>query len=236
MAFYQGYCSLANIPKQLIFSIYMRIVKKLFYIIAWVFIVGLSLYFFYDNVIAFFYGYESPSMGKTFFNNQLWLVMHIVGGTITLFLGPLQFWSFIRNRFMNFHRTAGKIYMAGIALIGISAGRLSFISYCVPCRLSLFLLTIFAVLSTFFAWKAIKSRNIKVHRQMMIRSYVCVMAFVAVRLDWIVSLDFLFGVTEDDLMRRVLNEYFFSFVPLLITEIIISWWPSVAYSFKTKAK
>lgn len=71
---------------------------------------------------------------------------------------------------------------------------------------------------------------------MMIRSYVCVMAFVAVRLDWLISLDFLFGATKDDLMRRVLNEYFFSFVPLLITEIIISWWPSVSYSFKTKNK
>ncbi len=69
---------------------------------------------------------------------------------------------------------------------------------------------------------------------MMIRSYVCVLAFVAVRLDWIISLDFLFGATKDDLLRRVLNEYFFSFVPLLLTEIIISWWPSIAYSFKTK--
>lgn len=212
----------------------MILVKKLLTIIAWIFIVGLSLYFFYDNVIAFFYGYESSTMGNSFFNNQLWLVMHIVGGTLTLFIGPIQFWPFIRNRFINFHRWAGKIYILGIALIGISAGRLSFVSSCVPCRLSLFLLTVFAVLSTFFAWKAIKSRNIKVHRQMMLRSYVCVMAFVAVRLDWIISLDFLFGATKDDLLRRVLNEYFFSFVPLLITEIVISWWPSVVYSFRKK--
>ncbi|RYF80397.1 MAG: DUF2306 domain-containing protein [Chitinophagaceae bacterium] len=193
----------------------MNLAKKLFTIIAWIFLVGLSLYFFYDNVISFFYGYESPTMGTSFFNNQFWLVMHMVGGTLTLFIGPLQFWPFIRNRAIKFHRWAGKVYMFGIALIGISAGRLSFVSSCVPCRLSLFLLTVFAVLSTFFAWKAIKSRNIKVHRHMMIRSYVCVMAFVAVRLDWILSLDFLFGATKDDLLRRVLNEYFFSFVPQL---------------------
>lgn len=122
--------------------------------------------------------------------------------------------------------------MIGIAMIGISAGRLSLISTCHPCRISLFLLTVFAVLSTFFAWKAIKARNIKVHRQMMVRSYICVLGFVAVRIDDVLPLDFLFGNIADPTFRRVVNEYFFSFVPLLIAEIIMVWWPSVSYSFK----
>lgn len=135
---------------------------------------------------------------------------------------------------MAFHRLAGRIYMFGIALIGISAGLLSLISSCVPCRISLFLLTLFAVLSTFFAWKAIKNRNIKVHRQMMVRSYICVLAFVMVRVDDVFSLDYLFGNIEDPIFARVVQEYFWSFVPLLIAEIIMVWWPHVAYTFKTK--
>lgn len=203
--------------------------------ISWAFIVGLSIYFFLDNVIVFFYGYESPTMGKTFFNNQLWLVMHMVGGTITLVTGPVQFWSYIRKRFVKFHRVTGKIYMLGIALIGISAGRLSFISACVPCRISLFLLTVLVILSTIFAWKAIRSKNIKVHRQMMVRSYICVLAFVMVRVDGLIPLNFLFGSVEDRLTRRVIQEYFWSFVPLLIAEVIMVWWPQVAYSFKRKS-
>jgi uncharacterized membrane protein YozB (DUF420 family) len=85
------------------------------------------------------------------------------------------------------------------------------------------------VLSTWFAWKAIKVRNIKVHRQMMVRSYICVLAFVAVRLDDILPLNFLFGSIEDRTFRRVVNEYFFSFVPLLFAEIFMVWIPSVYY-------
>jgi uncharacterized membrane protein len=174
-----------------------------------------------DNVGAFFFGYRSRNFGSTFFNNQLWVVMHLVGGSMALLLGPVQFWVFIRNKYLRFHRTAGKIYMFGVLLIGISAFRLSLISPCVPCRISLFLLTLFAVLSTWFAWKAIKIRNIKTHRQMMVRSYVCVLAFVAVRLDDVLPLDFLFGSIEDPTFRRTVNEYFFSFVPLIIAEIVM---------------
>ena len=198
----------------------------------WSFVISLSLYFFFDNVIAYFYGYRSRMFGDTLFHNQLWVVMHMVGGSMALLLGPIQFWPFIRKRFVSFHRLSGKIYMAGIALIGISAGRLSLISSCVPCRISLFLLTVFAVLSTWFAWRAIKTRNTKTHRQMMVRSYVCVIAFVAVRIDDMFSLNFLFGEITDPTFRRVVNEYFFSFVPLIIAEIIMIWRPSVEYTFK----
>ena len=201
---------------------------------VWTVIIASSLYFFLDNVIAYFYGYRSRNFGLTLFNNQLWVILHLAGGTLALLLGPVQFWSFIRNRYKSFHRLSGKIYMAGVVLIALSAFRLSLESYCVPCRVSLFLLTVFVTLSTFFAWKAIKSRNIKTHRQMMVRSYVCVLAFVAVRLDDILPLDFMFGAIEEPLFRRVVNEYFFSFVPLIIAEIAMTWWPSVAYSFNKK--
>lgn len=163
--------------------------------------------------------------GSSFFRNQLWVVMHMVGGTLTLLSGPLQFWSFIRNRFVQFHRSTGKVYMFGILLIGISAGRLSFISSCVPCRISLFLLTVFAVMSTWFAWRAIKARNTKVHRQMMVRSYICVLAFVMVRVDDVFPLDFLFGKVNVPLYARVVQEYFWSFVPLIIAEIVMVWIP-----------
>jgi uncharacterized membrane protein len=205
----------------------MKAVKAIPILIFWSLIISLSLYFFLDNVIAYFYGYRSRIFGSTLFSNQLWVVMHLVGGSLALLLGPFQFWKFIRTKYVEFHRTAGKIYMLGVILIGISALRLSLISFCIPCRISLFLLTVFTLLATWFAWKAIKTRNIKVHRQMMVRSYICVLAFVAVRLDDIISLEFLFGSIEDRTLRRVVNEYFFSFVPLLVAEIIMVWVPSV---------
>ena len=210
----------------------MRVLKSIPLIFFWTLIVTLSLYFFIDNVVAFLFGYRSKNFGTTFFNNQLWIVLHLVGGSMALLLGPLQFWVFIRNRYLRFHRFAGKVYMFGIFLIGISSLRLSLVSFCVPCRISLFLLTVFTLLATWFAWTAIKVRNIKTHRQMMVRSYVCVLAFVAVRLDDVMPLDFLFGAIEDSAFRRVVNEYFFSFVPLIIAEILMVWIPSVYYKKK----
>ncbi|WP_462249364.1 DUF2306 domain-containing protein [Ferruginibacter sp.] len=203
---------------------------KLKYILLpffWLAIIALSVYFFVTNVGIYFTGFRSRIFGTSIFNNQLWVILHLIGGSFALLLGPTQFWPALRNKYLKFHRLAGKLYMLGILLIGISAARLSLISTCVPCRISLFLLALFAVLSTWFAWKAIKARNIKVHRQMIVRSYVCVLAFIAVRIDDIMPLDFLFGAVKDGLLRRVMNEYFFSFVPLIIAEICMVWIPAV---------
>ncbi len=210
----------------------MRITRTILLIIFWTIVIAFSVYFFFDNVVAYLFGYRSPLWGDRFFNNQFWVSMHLFGGTLALFFGPVQFWEWLRKHYTSLHRNTGKLYMAGIVLIGISAFRLSLVSPCVPCRVSLFLLTVFAVLTTAFAWLAIKRRNIKVHRQMMVRSYVCVLAFVLVRIGGILPLDFLFGTVEDPLFARVIQEYFWSFVPLIITEIFITWWPQVSYMFK----
>lgn len=203
----------------------MLLLQRTFLILFWIFIIGLSLWFFFDNIIMIFFGYRIFIFGDTFFNNQVWVVMHLVGGTLALLLGPLQFWKGFRNRFIKFHRTSGKLYMIGVLLAGISALRLSLISYCVPCRVSLFILTLLALLSTWFAWKTIKAKNVKAHRQFMIRSYICVLAFVMVRVDNVIPLGFMFGQIEDPVFNRTVNEYFFSFVPLLVAEILMVWIP-----------
>jgi uncharacterized membrane protein len=205
----------------------MRIVQRTLLIFFWTFIIGLSLWFFFDSIIMIFFGYRISIFGDSLFNNQLWVVMHLIGGTFALLLGPLQFWKGFRNRFLKFHRTSGKLYMIGVLLAGVSAFRLSLVSYCVPCRISLFILTILALLSTWFAWKTIKAKNIKAHRQFMIRSYICVLAFVLVRVDNVVPLGFIFGQIDDPIFNRTVNEYFFSFVPLLVAEILMIWIPSV---------
>lgn len=71
---------------------------------------------------------------------------------------------------------------------------------------------------------------------MMARSYICVLAFVLVRVDDVVSLNFLFGQIEDPTFRRVVNEYFFSFVPLLLAEMVMVWWPQIKPNLIVKQK
>jgi hypothetical protein len=50
---------------------------------------------------------------------------------------------------------------------------------------------------------------------------------VAVRLGGVFPLDFLFGQIEDPTFDRTVNEYFFSFVPLIVGEIILIWLPTL---------
>jgi hypothetical protein len=175
-------------------SIVVLRLKAVLTVLLWIVIIGFSLYFFMDNVVAYFFGYRSRIFGDSLFHNHLWVVLHLAGGSLALLLGPVQ---------------------------------LSLVSTCIPCRISLLLLTVFTLLATWFAWKAIMERDIRTHLQMMVRSYILVLAFVAVRIDDVFPLDFLFGAIEDKLFRRVVNEYFFSFVPLIIAEIVMSWWPAV---------
>lgn len=211
----------------------MSLLYRTLLILFWTFVIGLSLWFFFDNIIMIFFGYRISIFGDSLFNNQVWVVMHLIGGTFALLLGPLQFWKRLRNKFLKFHRTSGKLYMIGVLLAGISALRLALISYCGPCRISLLILTILALLSTWFAWKTIKAKNVTAHRQFMIRSYICILAFVMVRLDNVIPLGFIFGQIEDPIFNRTVNEYFFSFVSLLVAEILMVWIPGSQSKIKS---
>lgn len=205
----------------------MLLVNKLFSFLAWSLIIALSVYFFIENVFVYVTGFRSKNFGTNFFNNQVWVVSHLIGGTLALFLGPLQFWKSLRTKYLSFHRTTGKVYIIGAFITGLSALRLSLISNCHPCRISLFILAVLVLVTTIAAYLLIRNKNIKAHRQFMVRSYVTVLSFVAVRIGDVLSMDFLFGSITDPTFNRVVNEYFFSFVPLICAEIVMTWWPQL---------
>lgn len=201
----------------------MKLIEKTLTVIWWAILVGLSVYFFYDNVAIYFTGFRSDS----FTSHPFWVAAHLIGGSLALLTGPIQFSAWIRNRYLNFHRLSGKIYIMGASIAGLSALRLSVISSCAPCRVSLFILSVLVLITTFSAWWSIKSRNVTAHKQFMVRSYICVFSFVAVRIGGLFSLSFLFGKIDDPIFDRTVNEYFFSFFPLIVGEIVMSWWPTL---------
>jgi uncharacterized membrane protein len=201
----------------------MKILQQLLTALSWTIIVGLSIYFFFENVAVYFTGYKS----ETFISKPFWVSAHLVGGTIALFLGPLQFFKRLRNKYLTFHRLSGKIYIIGAFIAGLSALRLALISSCVSCRVSLLILAILVLFTTFSAWWTVKNKNIKAHQQFMVRSYICVLSFIAVRIGGIIPLDFLFGQIDDSTFSRTANEYFFSFVPLICGEIFLTWFPAL---------
>jgi uncharacterized membrane protein len=209
----------------------MKIIERLLIFVSWTLIIGLSIYFFIENVAVYLTGFKS----KTFSSNPFWVGLHLIGGTLALFFGPIQFSKWIRSKYLIFHRLTGKIYIVGAFIAGLSALRLSLISTCIPCRVSLFILAVLVITTTFSAWWAVKNKNVKAHRQFMVRSYICVLSFVAVRVGGLVPLEFLFGQIDDPTFNRTVNEYFFSFVPLIIGEIVMIWLPALKNTrFKIK--
>lgn len=198
-------------------------INKSTLIVFWALIILLSAYFYYDNAVVYLFGYRNPRFDA----NKLWFMLHMAGATCSLFLGPIQFWKFIRRKYIRFHRIAGKIYIIGSLIAAAGAFRLALSFNCVGCRYSLIPLSVLFFLTTVLAWYAIRQKNITAHKQFMIRSYVCALAFVFVRLYQVLPLDFIFQpITSDDVFAVVV-EWTFSILPLILVEIVMIWIPSV---------
>lgn len=201
--------------------------NKLFLFIFWTALILVSIYFYDDNAIAYFRGYRSERFGETFWQNQVWFVAHMAGATCSLFLGPMQFWKTFRTTYMHWHRISGKVYIIGSLIASIAAFRLSLIYDCIGCRYGSVILAILFFATTASAWYAIKQKNIKAHRQFMIRSYTCALSFVIIRLPLILPLKFIFAIIQDSETRRTVQEGVYSFMPLFLVEIALIWIPSL---------
>ncbi|GAB1446446.1 hypothetical protein MASR2M41_22250 [Flammeovirgaceae bacterium] len=191
--------------------------------IFWAILILLSAAFYFENAVVYLFGYRNAR----FAGNEFWFVAHILGATCSLFLGPIQFWKSIRTKYIRYHRLAGKIYIIGSLIAGVAALRLSLIFSCVGCRFSLFPLSILFILTTSLAWYAITQKNITAHKQFMVRSYTCALAFVFARLYQVIPMEFIFGIVDDPTVKRVVIEWMFSILPLIIVEIAIIWIPSI---------
>ena len=151
-----------------------------------------------------------------------WLITHILGGTIALFTGPTQFFTGLRRKRMKLHRLLGKIYLGGVAIGSAAAFYLS-------CKtapqvswnfsVSLFLLAVAWSSSTAMAFVAIRNRNVEVHKEWMIRSYVVTYAFVSFRLLYNVPVFAAIPLPE----RLGLMGWMCWAPPLLFTEIALQW-------------
>jgi hypothetical protein len=183
-----------------------------------------SSYFFFENIYPYFTGSLNPRKA----NEKWWLIAHFTGAACTLFLGPLQLWKYFRIRFRNWHRIAGKFYIGGSILSALMVFYL-LSNYQLPGAVpSLGFLAVIWLFTTIAAfWFAIK-KNFKLHSEFMIRSYVCSLAFVFIRLlPYLNKYTGLFDFITDDDMQGTVYEWICWVYPLLITEFILSWWPSI---------
>jgi uncharacterized membrane protein len=199
--------------------------EKIFWFLFWIFIIGLSLYFYVLTFIEYSNGYIPANFKRGFFESKIWFIGHIAGATAALFLGPVQFWNNFRIKHMNYHRMAGKIFIIGSLIAALCAFRINLMYDCKPCRVSLGILSVIWFTCTAAAWWAIKNRNIKAHRQFMVRSYTAALAFVFIRIFSVVGYDQFFPFLDTLMEKRITGEWLCWVVPFLIIEVYMVWWP-----------
>ena len=141
-----------------------------------------ALYFAYQYVLHFFV-WSEESYGY-YWDYRLSLIAHVGGGLVALLMGVFQLWSGLNAQVMSTHPITGRIYLAAV-LVGSLAGMILSVTsavYGFAWGVGVFSLAVAWLATTGMALLCIKRRNIKAHRQWMIRSYIVTFAFVLFRI------------------------------------------------------
>lgn len=108
---------------------------------------------------------------------------HFLGAGIALLTGPFQFNAKIRSRYLNFHRTLGKVYVISILVGGSASLQLALASFGgLVTHWGFGLLGVAWLGSTIYAFVAIRHGNVSKHQDWMLRSFALTYAAVTLRI------------------------------------------------------
>jgi hypothetical protein len=169
---------------------------------------------------------DAPEFLGNLYERRVALWTHIVGSTVALVAGPVQFYlrrltpMTRRARYLPLHRWLGWVYIAG-ALIGAGIAGL-FLAFQThtgfAAGLGFGTLAVLVLITTFLAWLRIRDRNEPAHREWMTRSFALLFAAPTLRI-WLVLFTIGFGVDERDAYIAVA---WFCWVPnLIVAEVLI---------------
>ncbi|WP_242256893.1 DUF2306 domain-containing protein [Bacillus cereus group sp. BfR-BA-01379] len=163
---------------------------------------------------------------KLMFGSKLsvfWYMMlftHITTSIVALVIGPFTLSTKFRERNINRHRIIGRIYMVGILLGGVSGLYLAFYATGgLVAKLGFGLLSVFWLTSAYQALNRVKNKEIKEHRNWMIRNYSLTFGAVTLRI-WLPLFIVLFGIERFELSYAIIA--WLAWVPnLIVAELFI---------------
>ncbi len=173
-------------------------------------------YYLHYNVAAF----TDPILGAAnYWQMRGWLLLHITCGMTALLVGPFQFSRRLRQRYLPVHRVSGRVYIVAVLLGCTAAFRLAIgTTFGSAFGLGLVCLALAWATTTLMAFYAVRQRQISIHKEWMIRSYVVTFGFVTFRfltdyppvLSWMPEAD-----------RPTAAAWLCWAIPLLITDVIL---------------
>lgn len=140
------------------------------------------------NVFHYYLNYNEAAFtdplhgAANYWRMRGWLLLHITSGTFALLIGPWQFSRRLRQRYLQLHRVSGRIYLIAVLLGCVAACRLAFgTTFGKAWGVGLLGLVFAWFTTSGMAYFAIRNRQVAIHREWMIRSYVVTFAFVTFR-------------------------------------------------------
>jgi hypothetical protein len=141
-----------------------------------------AIFFVYKSVLPYFvwneaaYGY--------YWDYRLPLIAHVTGGLLAVLAGVWQIWTGLNSQAMTVHPWTGRLYVLGVLLGSFGAFVLSFTSalFGFAWGAGLVCLALAWLATTGMALHAIRKRQLLLHKQWMIRSYIVTFAFVVFRI------------------------------------------------------
>ena len=147
------------------------------------------------------------------------LTLHVAGAMAALLIGPFQFLpKSITRRYLNVHRTLGRIYLLGVLAGGLGGLYMAFLAFGgFGPKVGFSLLAVLWLMCGFVAYRRIRARQIQSHREWMIRTYALTFAAVTLRL-WMP----IFIVSGVDYVEAYVAVAWLCWVPnLLVAEWIV---------------
>lgn len=123
-----------------------------------------------------------PNYFDYYWPHRFRLMTHICGGILALTCGPFQFWTGLRQKVLNVHRWTGILYLLGVLVGASGAGMMAVFSTPRNFGISLAFMALAWLSATAIAYLAILRRQITLHKEWMVRSYLITFGFVTFRL------------------------------------------------------
>lgn len=125
-----------------------------------------------------------PEMQENFETNNLGIYAHIFSSAIALALGPFQFSTHLRQKYLNLHRWFGRLYLIiGVLIGGLSGLYMSLFAFGgVIAKSGFGVLAILWLYTGLRAYLEARRRDIIEHKKWMVRNFSLTLAAVTLRL------------------------------------------------------
>jgi uncharacterized membrane protein len=197
-----------------------RPVRSVIAIVWWSLSVGAIAYYVHRDALHYLFDY-TPASFKHFWPERWVIRTHITLAMLMITSGPLQFSSWLRRRHSTVHRWSGYVFLSTGCVVAVTAMYMGLhpVEGDIVYGVGLFLNALFFLVATSIAYYAIRTRNIQIHREWMLRAFVLAFAgLVIVRV--IEDMSFL----DPSLGAVALNDlstWVNWTVPLMITEVAL---------------